>query len=69
MFVCKQWYYALRIFAAAGAPIDWEPVDVSPVKNADGTMGIPQEAIDSINRNKIGLKSPLMTPVGKGKIY
>ena len=25
----------------------------------DGTMGIPKEAIDSVNRNKIGLKSPL----------
>ena len=55
-----------RIFAAADAPIDWEPVDVSPVKQADGTMGIPKAAIDSVNKNGIGLKSPLMTPVGKG---
>ena len=79
-----------RIFAAAEAPIDWEPVDVSPVKQvdfelsfvflslcqkylvftfygqADGTMGIPKAAIDSVNKNGIGLKSPLMTPVGKG---
>merc|ERR1719278_419328 len=55
-----------KIFAAADAPIDWEPVDVSPVKHADGTMGIPKEVIDSVNRNKVGLKSPLMTPVGKG---
>jgi len=55
-----------RIFAAAEVPIAWEPVDVAPVKNPDGTMGIPQAAIDSVNRNKIGLKSPLMTPVGKG---
>ncbi|CAH1637494.1 unnamed protein product [Spodoptera littoralis] len=29
-------------------------------------MGIPQKAIDSVNANKIGLKGPLMTPVGKG---
>ena len=29
-------------------------------------MGIPKAAIDSVNRNKVGLKSPLMTPVGKG---
>merc|ERR1739838_1001626 len=43
-----------------------DPVDVAPVKNPDGTMGIPQAAIDSVNRHKIGLKSPLMTPVGKG---
>merc|ERR1712226_664501 len=55
-----------KIFAAAEAPIDWEPVDVSPVKQADGTMGIPKAAIDSVNKNGIGLKSPLMTPVGKG---
>merc|ERR1712111_193106 len=55
-----------KIFAAADAPIDWEPVDVSPVKQADGTMGIPKAAIDSVNKNGIGLKSPLMTPVGKG---
>jgi len=55
-----------KIFAAAEAPIVWEPVDVTPVKNADGTMGIPQAVIDSVNKNKIGLKSPLMTPVGKG---
>merc|ERR1719411_2118140 len=55
-----------RIFAAADAPIDWEPVDVTPVKNPDGTMGIPKEVIQSVNRNKVGSKSPLMTPVGKG---
>jgi len=55
-----------KIFAAAEAPIAWDSVDVSPVKNADGTMGIPQAAIDSVNLHKIGLKSPLMTPVGKG---
>ena len=55
-----------RIFAAAEAPIEWEPVDVTPVKASDGTMGIPKVAIDSVNKNKVGLKSPLMTPVGKG---
>jgi len=55
-----------KIFAAAEAPIAWDSVDVTPVKNPDGTMGIPQAAIDSVNTNKIGLKSPLMTPVGKG---
>jgi len=55
-----------RIFAAAEAPIAWDAVDVTPVRNPDGTMGIPQAAIDSVNKHKIGLKSPLMTPVGKG---
>ncbi|KAG5672625.1 hypothetical protein PVAND_002740 [Polypedilum vanderplanki] len=55
-----------KIFATAQVPIEWESVDVTPVRNPDGRFGIPQAAIDSVNRNKVGLKGPLMTPVGKG---
>merc|ERR1712179_65553 len=55
-----------KIFQVAEVPIEWEIVDVTPVKGPDGKFGIPQSAIDSVNKNKIGLKSPLMTPVGKG---
>lgn len=55
-----------KIFAAANVPIEWESVDVTPVRGPDGKFGIPQAAIESVNRNKIGLKGPLMTPVGKG---
>ena len=32
----------LDSFYSIQAPIAWDSVDVSPVKNADGTMGIPQ---------------------------
>jgi isocitrate dehydrogenase (NAD+) len=55
-----------KIFAVAKVPIEWEAVDVTPVRNPDGRFGIPQAAIDSVNRNQVGLKGPLMTPVGKG---
>lgn len=55
-----------KIFSAAQVPVEWEPVDVTPVRGPDGMFGIPQTAIDSVNRNKLGLKGPLMTPVGKG---
>ncbi|XP_055904890.1 probable isocitrate dehydrogenase [NAD] subunit alpha, mitochondrial isoform X1 [Eupeodes corollae] len=55
-----------KIFAAANVPIEWESVDVTPVRGPDGMFGIPQAAIDSVNKNKIGLKGPLMTPIGKG---
>ena len=55
-----------KIFEAAGAPIDWEPVDVTPVKGIDGKFRIPQKAIDSVNATRIGLTGPLATPVGKG---
>lgn len=55
-----------KIFQAASVPIDWEVVDVTPVRGPDGLFNIPQGAIDSVNKNKIGLKGPLMTPIGKG---
>jgi isocitrate dehydrogenase (NAD+) len=55
-----------KIFDAAGAPIEWEAVDVTPVKGVDGMFRIPQTAIDSVEGTKIGLKGPLATPIGKG---
>lgn len=55
------------IFAAAKAPIKWEPVDVTPqLKN--GKTTIPEETIDSIKKNKVALKGPLATPIGKGHV-
>ena len=56
----------IKIFEAAKAPIDWDPVDVTPVKGVDGRFRIPQKAIDSVNGTRMGLKGPLATPVGKG---
>lgn len=55
-----------KIFEAADVPIIWEAVDVTPIKGADGKSRIPQKAIDSVTKNRIGLKGPLATPVGKG---
>ncbi|RWS17220.1 isocitrate dehydrogenase [NAD] subunit alpha: mitochondrial-like protein [Dinothrombium tinctorium] len=55
-----------QIFAAAKVPINWEVVDVTPVKYPDGKFGIPPKAIESVMKNKIGLKGPLATPIGKG---
>ncbi|GBP95244.1 Probable isocitrate dehydrogenase subunit alpha, mitochondrial [Eumeta japonica] len=36
-----------KIFTAANVPIEWEAVDVTPVRGPDGKFGIPQAAIDS----------------------
>lgn len=53
------------IYAAANVPIEWEPVDVTPLL-IDGKTTLPQAAVDSVNRNLVALKGPLATPVGKG---
>ncbi|KAL0264706.1 NAD-dependent isocitrate dehydrogenase [Diplodia seriata] len=55
------------IYSAANVPIKWESVDVTP-RLVDGKTTIPQDAIDSVNRNKVALKGPLATPVGKGHV-
>ncbi|KAJ8125525.1 hypothetical protein O1611_g8115 [Lasiodiplodia mahajangana] len=55
------------IFEAAKTPIAWEPVDVTPILK-NGKTAIPDETIESIERNKVALKGPLATPVGKGHV-
>lgn len=52
----------VKIFKEAKAPIDWETVNVSPEK------GVTQEVIDSVEKNRIGLKGPLGTPIGTGHV-
>lgn len=55
------------IYSAAEVPIEWEPIDVTPVL-VEGKTSIPQPAIDSIKRNLVALKGPLATPIGKGHV-
>ena len=38
------------------APVDWERVSVAPVVGPDGKTTVPPEVIDSMQRNRIGLK-------------
>jgi isocitrate dehydrogenase (NAD+) len=58
----------VKIFNAASVPIAWEEVNVTPVLTPEGKTAIPPAAIQSINRNKVALKGPLATPIGKGHV-
>lgn len=58
----------VRIFEAAKAPVTWEPVSVAPVRTPDGRITVPDEVIRSMERNKVGLKGPLETQIGKGSV-
>lgn len=55
-----------KIFAAAKVPVEWDTVDVTPVRQPDGSTSIPPTAIQSVLKHRVGLKGPLMTPIGKG---
>ena len=56
----------VRIIEASGAKIEWEThVGGQQALDKFGTT-LPEELLDSIKRNKVGLKGPITTPVGKG---
>ena len=55
-----------QIFKAAEIPVEWEEANAGIVSLEKGDELIPQSLIDSVNRNKVALKGPITTPVGKG---
>ena len=56
----------VKIIDASGAEIEW---DVQPagmdVIDTEGEP-LPKRVLDSVRRNKVALKSPVTTPIGKG---
>ncbi len=57
----------LAVFEAAGVPINWEIHQIGTHHVKPGSKDlISPEAIESILRNKVGLKGPFATPIGSG---
>ena len=57
---------AKRVIDATGVKIDWEVHDAGvDVMDKYGTP-LPEEVLESIRRNKVALKGPITTPIGKG---
>jgi isocitrate dehydrogenase (NAD+) len=57
---------ARRVIDAAGVPINWEIVEAGEAMIEKCGTPLPQYVLDSIKKNKIALKGPLTTPIGKG---
>ena len=55
-----------RVAQHAKVPVEWEHHVISTHAVTPGGDLISQEALDSVKRNKVGLKGPFETPVGKG---
>ena len=54
------------VIDATGVAIQWEEVDAGvDVMEEKGTP-LPQEVMDSIQKNRIAIKAPITTPVGHG---
>jgi len=56
----------VRILDSAGAPLEWDRQDAGLTAVEKGHDLLPQETLDSIERNRFCLKGPLTTPIGAG---
>jgi isocitrate dehydrogenase (NAD+) len=57
---------ARRVIDATGVDIDWEVHDAGLGVMEQYGDPLPAHVLDSIRRNKVAIKGPLTTPVGKG---
>src|SRR5918912_2315212 len=56
----------VRIIEAAGANVEWETHYAGAQALEKFGSTLPGELLESIQRNKVALKGPITTPVGKG---
>ncbi len=56
----------VRVLAASGADIVWERLDAGAVAVERSGEPLPEELLESIQRNKVALKGPVTTPIGEG---
>lgn len=56
----------VRVIEASGVEIEWESQIIGAHALEKFGTTIPEATIESIKRNKVALKGPLTTPVGKG---
>ncbi len=55
-----------RVIEATGAPVQWDVQEAGiDVFEREGTP-LPERVVESLRRNKVGLKGPITTPVGVG---
>ena len=56
----------VRIIEASGVDIEWETHILGALAQEKFGTTLPESTIESIKRNKVALKGPQMTPIGKG---
>ncbi|GAA4390032.1 isocitrate/isopropylmalate dehydrogenase family protein [Hymenobacter koreensis] len=54
------------IFTAAQVPVQWEEQNAGQTTFDQSGELLPQALFDSLEKNRVGLKGPITTPVGKG---
>lgn len=55
-----------RAVDATGVKLAWEVVEAGEASTSKGGDPLPPAALDSIRKNRVAIKGPLSTPIGKG---
>ena len=55
-----------RVLEATGIEFEWDYQDLGMVAQEKQGSTLPQATIDSVRRNKVGIKGPTTTPIGTG---
>ena len=57
---------ARRVLEATGIEFEWDVQRAGAAVMKERGTPLPEEVLDSIRRNKVGLKGPITTPLGSG---
>ena len=55
-----------RVIEATGVPIEWDVQEAGEQVIEQYGTPLPDHVLESIRRNRVGIKGPITTPVGKG---
>lgn len=55
-----------RVVAAAGVPVEWDHQVAGTTSLDAGGEVVPSALLDSLRANRLGIKGPITTPIGKG---
>jgi isocitrate dehydrogenase (NAD+) len=55
-----------RVLDATGVPLEWDVQEAGTAVAEKTGSPLPDSVIESVRRNKVALKGPITTPVGKG---
>jgi isocitrate dehydrogenase (NAD+) len=57
---------AVRVVEASGVGVRWESVQAGAAALEATGQVVPDAVLDSLRRNRVGLKGPITTPIGEG---
>jgi isocitrate dehydrogenase (NAD+) len=55
-----------KVLEATGVKFAWDVVDAGENQLATAGTPLPESVLESLRRNKVGLKAPITTPIGSG---